>query len=216
MLPMAAKLFNTSSLGQAVNNFYARGEAEEVTIAGVSKTMGEILKTHISFNEHQQYHPVAEELAYYVVKLLEQHKKPFVSNQNARIFIDFGTSFDIQDRDYWNVVIASFLDTIQDLKSKDLLSVVSQLKQFGLLNSQVIQQTLTILRDQVQVLTTPELVIFTMIYTSPDSRSVISHDSNFEEKLDFILSKHIEHMNADEFASICNASVSLLQQNLGD
>lgn len=39
-------------MGQIVNNFYARGEAEEVTIAGVSKTMGEILKTHISYNEH--------------------------------------------------------------------------------------------------------------------------------------------------------------------
>jgi hypothetical protein len=52
MLPMAAKLFNTSSLGQVVNNFYARGESEEVTISGVSKAMSDILKTHISFNEH--------------------------------------------------------------------------------------------------------------------------------------------------------------------
>ena len=80
MLPMAARLFNASALGQVVNNFYARGESEEVTIASVSKTMGEIIKTHISFGEHQQYHPFAEELAYYVVKLLDQHKKPFVSH----------------------------------------------------------------------------------------------------------------------------------------
>lgn len=105
------------------------------------------------------------------------------------------------------------METIQDLKSKDLLSIVSQLKQFGLLNSQVIQQSVSILREQVQVLTTPELVIFTMIYTSSDSTSVNGRDSNFEEKLDFILSKHIEHMNADEFASVCNASVSLVQQD---
>ena len=47
MLPMAARLFNASALGQVVNNFYARGESEEVTIASVSKTMGEIIKTHI-------------------------------------------------------------------------------------------------------------------------------------------------------------------------
>jgi hypothetical protein len=52
--------------------------------------------------------------------------------------VDFGTTFDIQDREYWNVVLASFIDTIQDLKSRDLLSVVTQLKQFGLLNSQLI------------------------------------------------------------------------------
>ena len=80
MLPMAVKLFSTSSMGQIVNNFYARGESEEVTISGVSKAMSDILRTHISYNEHQEYHPVAEELAYYVVKLLEQHKKPFVSH----------------------------------------------------------------------------------------------------------------------------------------
>ncbi len=109
-----------------------------------------------------------------------------------KTFIDFGTTFDIQDREYWNAVHSSFLETIQDLKSKDLLSVVTQLKQFGLLSSQIIHQSLTILKEQVQVLTTPELVIFTMIYTSPDSRSVMARDVNFEEKLDFILSKHIE------------------------
>ena len=43
--------------------------------------MGEILKSNISFNDYQQYHPVSEELAYYVIKLLNQHKKPFVSYQ---------------------------------------------------------------------------------------------------------------------------------------
>ena len=62
----------------------------------------------------------------------------------------------------------------------------------------------------MQVLTTAELVIFTMIYTSSDARSVIGRDINFEEKLDFILSKHIEHMNADEFTSICNSASNLI------
>jgi len=65
-------------------------------------------------------------------------------------------------------------------------------------------------------LTTPELVIFALIYSSSESRSVIGRDSNFEEKLDFILSKHIEHFNADEFASVCNASVSMISQGLGE
>jgi hypothetical protein len=93
--------------------------------------------------------------------------------------------------------------------------LISQLKQFGLLNSQLIQQTVSILKEQVQVLTTAELVIFTMIYTSTDARSVIGRDTNFEEKLDFILSKHIEHMNADEFASICSSAASLFTEGLG-
>lgn len=65
-------------------------------------------------------------------------------------------------------------------------------------------------------MTTPELVIFVMVYSSSESRSVNGRDSNFEEKLDFILSKHIEHFNADEFASVCNASVSLISQGLDE
>jgi len=34
-------------------------------------------------------------------------------------------------------------------------------------------------------------------------------DSNFEEKLDFILSKHLENMRPEEFASICTAISSV-------
>jgi hypothetical protein len=67
-------------MAQIVNNFYARGEAEEVTIGSLAKTMSEILKTHITVEEHREYTPISDELAFYVVKLLRQHKKPFVSH----------------------------------------------------------------------------------------------------------------------------------------
>ena len=67
-------------MSKIVNNFYARGESEEVTIASIAKTMGDILKTHITIVEHRDYNPISDELAIYVVKLLRQHKKPFVSH----------------------------------------------------------------------------------------------------------------------------------------
>jgi len=51
-LMSSVRYFSTVSMGQAVNNFYARGEAEEITVASISKTMGDILKSHISFGEH--------------------------------------------------------------------------------------------------------------------------------------------------------------------
>jgi hypothetical protein len=44
----------------------------------------------------------------------------------------------------------------------------------------------------VQTLTTPEIVLFTLIYTSPEAYNALTKDSNFDEKLDFILSKHVE------------------------
>lgn len=44
-----------------------------------------------------------------------------------------------------------------------------------------------------------------MIYTSSDAKDALPKDSNFEEKLDFILSKHKDQLTAEEFASICNS-----------
>ena len=47
-----------------VNNFYARGEAEEVSVTSIAKTMGDILKTQFRMTDHLQYKPISEELAY--------------------------------------------------------------------------------------------------------------------------------------------------------
>ena len=38
------RLFSTENMSKIVNNFYTRAEAEEVTIAGVARTMGDMLK----------------------------------------------------------------------------------------------------------------------------------------------------------------------------
>lgn len=91
------------------------------------------------------------------------------------------------------------------MKVKDLLSAITQLKQFGLLTTPFLKQGLQIIKEQAQTLTTPELVLFVMIYTSSDAKDALPKDSNFEEKLDFILSKHKDQLTAEEFASICNS-----------
>lgn len=135
LLRQPLRAFSTHDLSSVINNFNARAEAEELSVTGLSKTMHDILKTHISFTDHQEYHPISEELAFYTVKLLSQHKRPFVSFSQARTFLDFGTQFDIQDREYWQVVMGSLQESIQDMKAKDILSIISQLKKFGLLNN---------------------------------------------------------------------------------
>jgi menaquinone-dependent protoporphyrinogen IX oxidase len=63
----------------------------------------------------------------------------------------------------------------------------------------------TTLKNLIHELTTNELVSFTMIYSSIDALSAISKDEKFEEKLDFFLTKHLENMNAEEFAAVCNS-----------
>lgn len=46
-----------------------------------------------------------------------------------------------------------------------------------------------------------------MIYTSQEGRSAVNRDINFDEKLDFVLTKHVEQFTSEEFAQICNASL---------
>jgi hypothetical protein len=54
-------------------------------------------------------------------------------------------------------------------------------------------------------MTTPEIVIFTMVYSSDIAQSSVPSDTNFIEKLDFILSKHIEQMTPGEYSALCGA-----------
>jgi hypothetical protein len=46
-----------------------------------------------------------------------------------------------------------------------------------------------------------------MIYTSEEAYDALPADPNFDEKFDFILSKHVQQMTADEYASVCNSIV---------
>lgn len=54
-------------------------------------------------------------------------------------------------------------------------------------------------------LDTQNLVLFTMIYFSQEVHSVLGDDTNFEENLELIVEKHLNHYNPDEFAAMCNA-----------
>jgi hypothetical protein len=57
-------------MSEIINNFQSRGEAEEITISSITKTMSDLLNTNVTFGEHKEYNPISEELSYYVVKLL--------------------------------------------------------------------------------------------------------------------------------------------------
>ena len=63
--------------------------------------------------------------------------------------MDFGNTFEVEDRDYWRHVLNSLTETITDMKAKDILSVLTQMKQFGLLNNTFISQSIQLLKDQI-------------------------------------------------------------------
>lgn len=71
----------------------------------ITKTMGEILHADLSSKELEEYSPLVEELSYYIVKINESHAKHFVPFYQARVLMEFGTTFDIADREYWRIVL---------------------------------------------------------------------------------------------------------------
>ena len=60
-------LSHTATINEIVDNFQQQGDP---TVTNVAQTMDGILRVHISQRQHQDYSPVANELAYYVTKLL--------------------------------------------------------------------------------------------------------------------------------------------------
>jgi len=79
--PQFVRGFSEAPAIQAVvSGFYSRAEVEEVTVSSLARTMGDMLRTHISVQEHQKYQPITDELGLYLVKVLQQSKKPFVSH----------------------------------------------------------------------------------------------------------------------------------------
>ena len=71
---------DTPAIQPFVSSFYSRAEAEEVTGSSLARTMCDMMRTHISVQEHQKFQTITNELALYLVKVLQQSKKPFVSH----------------------------------------------------------------------------------------------------------------------------------------
>ena len=56
---------------------------------------------HFTFDEHQSYAPVIEELVFYAKDWAESNPAEFVPLSEAIILLKFGSAFDIQDLKYW-------------------------------------------------------------------------------------------------------------------
>ena len=56
---------------------------------------------------------------------------------------------------------------------------------------------------------TVELVYFTLFYGSDHTQKIIGLDKNYNEKLDYILSQHVQNMTAEEFSTVCRSLMNL-------
>jgi hypothetical protein len=56
--------------------------------------------------------------------------------------VKFGTTFDIQNKDYWRLVNDALTASIDEFSVEDQFDILSNLKQFGLLKNQILSKSI--------------------------------------------------------------------------
>ena len=63
----ASHMHRTMSLDQGIQSFFERQTGEELSLTSLTKFMEEsLLKGPMSFSDHKDYHPIIDELVFYV------------------------------------------------------------------------------------------------------------------------------------------------------
>ncbi|CDW73534.1 UNKNOWN [Stylonychia lemnae] len=193
-----------------MNNFYQRFEelqSSDITplqlLIQIGKQMEEILDQHLDYQEYQAFSPIAEELSYYTVQVVKGQSSGKALNlpiNQTQSYIKFGTTFDIQSKDYWKIVSDSLQQNIDMLPVHDQFQIITILKQFGLLKNQILTKTITSIEPQLASLELSNLLKFFAIYSSEDAAASIMYDSNLIDKIDFLLSNNISLMTSSEYS----------------
>jgi hypothetical protein len=100
----AVPLSQQSSLEDEVNNFFnsITSNEKEMSLQSLTDFMSRsFIERHFSFEEHQNYYPLIEELVFYAKQWSEQNAHQNATIEQAMILVKFGSAFDVQDHQYW-------------------------------------------------------------------------------------------------------------------
>jgi hypothetical protein len=56
--------------------------------------------------------------------------------------VRFGTTFDIQNKEYWRLVNEALSTSIDEFSVEDQFDILTNLKQFGLLKNQILSKSI--------------------------------------------------------------------------
>jgi hypothetical protein len=76
-----------------------------------------------------------------------------------------------------------------------------------MMNNNILEKAIKKLKFNLHDFTAPMLAKFFVIYSSEVTSSSVLNDQNFDDKLEFIMSRYIDTFNPEEFSMLCNAIV---------
>jgi len=129
----------------------------------------------MSFREHQDFHPIIDELVFYVSE--SKHLAGFTTSfSQAVTLIKFGISYNITEVEFWSLAINQLEESIPE-KTKveeidEVLEVVTIMKEHGVLTNKVLRSVASLIKN-LKNMTTSQLTLFTQIYTSEEMQQVV-------------------------------------------
>ena len=128
-----------------------------------------LLRGTMTFTEHQDYHPIIDELVFYVTQWYDQASEKVSTNDEAQILLTFGLSFDIEDKKFWRIVKQLSEDSLKEVGSdtQALLDTITLMKQGGVLSNKALRSVSSLV-DHLDTLSAVQLVDFTLMYSSSE------------------------------------------------
>ena len=158
----------------------------------------------MSFTEHQDYHPLIDELVFYVTQWHDQASEKVSTNDEAQILLTFGLAFDIEDKKFLRIVKQLAEDSLKEVRSdtQALLDTITLMKQAGVLSNKALRSISTLV-NHLDTLSAHQLVDFTLMYSSSEMQSAVNVAANVNKLETALLAKQ-DQFTPDAFALICS------------
>lgn len=130
------------SLDKSVQSFFEKQTGQELSLDSLTKFMDEsLLRGQMSFTEHQEYHPLVDELVFYVTQWHETAAAKTATNDQVQILLSFGLAFEVSDNKFWRIVKALGEKSLQEVKQDTiaLMDTITYMKEAGILSNRTMR-----------------------------------------------------------------------------
>ena len=158
----------------------------------------------MSYSDHQDYHPIIDELVFYVTQWYEQASEKKATNEEAQILLTFGLAFEVEDTKYWRIVKQLGEDSLKEVRSDTLalLDTISYMKEAGILSNKAMREVSDLV-NHLDTLNADQLVEFTLMYSSSEMQSAIDISESISKLESALLAKQ-DKFSPENFATICS------------
>jgi hypothetical protein len=138
MMLYQARLFSYAAVTEMESQFtsetqktYATFQTSDLSFRSLLEAMESLQKSEMTYEDHSEYYPMADELVHYFEQMLEEDLQ--VSGSQVGMLINFGAQFGVGSHQFWDFCLEKLQDTLGELDAAKSIKVINTLKECGLL-----------------------------------------------------------------------------------